>query len=187
MPSAPSANSSVVERASRLPFSAETVFALARAARGVRAADAALGARPGARARRAGSSDGGRVVLAVGAPVGAPLGGAPRGLRAGPAVRRRAGGGAVRALAPPAPVRSRRPRRLRHDRPDRVQPAARRASGAAGDPLLIRPRLERMLGYRHELLRRDLETHARYADRPRLRIAVTRRQRVSSAARWYRS
>jgi uncharacterized protein (TIGR01777 family) len=47
------------------------------------------------------------------------------------------------------------------------------AVGAVGDPLLIRPRLERMLGYRHELLRRDLETHARYADRPGQRVAVS--------------
>jgi uncharacterized protein (TIGR01777 family) len=47
------------------------------------------------------------------------------------------------------------------------------AAGAVGDPWLIRPRLERMLGYRHELLRRDLGTHAPYADRPRQRVAVT--------------
>ena len=45
--------------------------------------------------------------------------------------------------------------------------------GAAVDPVLIRPRLNRMLAYRHELLPRDLEAHARYADRERLRIAVT--------------
>ena len=30
-----------------------------------------------------------------------------------------------------------------------------------------------MLAYRHELLRRDLEAHARYADAPPLRVAVT--------------
>jgi uncharacterized protein (TIGR01777 family) len=47
------------------------------------------------------------------------------------------------------------------------------ALGTAVDSLLIRPRLERMLAYRHELLPRDLEAHARYADRDRLRIAVT--------------
>ena len=47
------------------------------------------------------------------------------------------------------------------------------AVGAAGDPVLIRPRLERMLAYRHEIVRRDLETHARHAGRPRLRIAVS--------------
>jgi uncharacterized protein (TIGR01777 family) len=47
------------------------------------------------------------------------------------------------------------------------------AIGEAGDPLLIRPRVERMLGYRHEVVRRDLETHAAYGDRARLRIAVT--------------
>ena len=47
------------------------------------------------------------------------------------------------------------------------------AVGAVGDPLLIRPRLERMLGYRHEVVRRDLAAHAQYGERPRLRIAVS--------------
>jgi uncharacterized protein len=47
------------------------------------------------------------------------------------------------------------------------------AVGTAADPLLIRPRLERLLAYRHELVRRDLETHAPYAERPRLKIAIT--------------
>jgi uncharacterized protein (TIGR01777 family) len=47
------------------------------------------------------------------------------------------------------------------------------AIGALGAPLLIRPRLEHLLAYRHEVLRRDLATHARYADQPRLRVAVT--------------
>jgi uncharacterized protein (TIGR01777 family) len=45
--------------------------------------------------------------------------------------------------------------------------------GAAVDPVLIRPRLERMLAYRHELLPGDLKAHDRFADRQRLRIAVT--------------
>src|SRR3990172_4464134 len=57
------------------------------------------------------------------------------------------------------------------DRIEYVPPLG--AVGAAADPLLIRPRLERMLAYRHELLTGDLEFHARYADRPRLRMAVT--------------
>jgi uncharacterized protein len=47
------------------------------------------------------------------------------------------------------------------------------ALGAAVSPALIRPRLDRMLTYRHETLRQDLAAHARFAERPRLRIAVT--------------
>jgi len=46
-------------------------------------------------------------------------------------------------------------------------------AGAAVDSVLIRPRLLRMLAYRHELLRGDLETHARYAAHPRMRIAIS--------------
>lgn len=45
--------------------------------------------------------------------------------------------------------------------------------GAAADPWLARPRIERMLGYRQRLLPADLETHARYRERPRLHVAVT--------------
>jgi len=45
--------------------------------------------------------------------------------------------------------------------------------GAAAAPAVIRPRLDRMLTYRHETLRQDLAAHARFADRPRLRVAVT--------------
>ena len=41
--------------------------------------------------------------------------------------------------------------------------------GGVGEPL-VRSRLERLLAYRHELLRRDLDAHA---GRPRLRVAVT--------------
>jgi hypothetical protein len=47
------------------------------------------------------------------------------------------------------------------------------ALGAAVSPALIRPRLDRMLTYRHETLRQDLAAHARFAERPRLRIGVT--------------
>ena len=47
------------------------------------------------------------------------------------------------------------------------------AVGALGAPLVVRPRVDRMLGYRHEIVRRDLETHGAYADRPRLRVAVS--------------
>jgi uncharacterized protein len=45
--------------------------------------------------------------------------------------------------------------------------------GAAAAPALIRPRLDRLLTYRHETLRQDLTAHARFDGRPRLRIAVT--------------
>ena len=45
--------------------------------------------------------------------------------------------------------------------------------GSAAAPALIRPRLDRLLTYRHETLRQDLEAHARFDGRPRLRIAVT--------------
>jgi hypothetical protein len=47
------------------------------------------------------------------------------------------------------------------------------AAGSAAAPALIRPRLDRMLTYRYETLRQDLAAHARFAERPRLRIAVT--------------
>jgi uncharacterized protein (TIGR01777 family) len=47
------------------------------------------------------------------------------------------------------------------------------AVGALGAPHLIQPRLERLLGYRHEVLRRDLESHGRFDGRPKLRVAVT--------------
>ena len=47
------------------------------------------------------------------------------------------------------------------------------AVGSAAAAALVRPRLDRMLTYRHETLRQDLAAHARFADRPRLRIAVT--------------
>jgi uncharacterized protein (TIGR01777 family) len=45
--------------------------------------------------------------------------------------------------------------------------------GRAAAAHLVRPRLERLLAYRHELLRRDLEAHEPYAGRPPLRVAVT--------------
>jgi hypothetical protein len=46
------------------------------------------------------------------------------------------------------------------------------AAGAAAAPL-IRPRLERLLAYRHTLLRDDLEAHARFGPTTPLRVAVT--------------
>ncbi|HEU4953687.1 MAG TPA: TIGR01777 family oxidoreductase, partial [Gemmatimonadales bacterium] len=47
------------------------------------------------------------------------------------------------------------------------------AVGAAAARLLARPRVERMLTYRHTTLRDDLAAHARHRDAPRLRVAVT--------------
>ena len=47
------------------------------------------------------------------------------------------------------------------------------AIGAAAGRWLARPRVERMLVYRHATLREDLATLGRYRDRPRLRVAVT--------------
>jgi uncharacterized protein (TIGR01777 family) len=45
--------------------------------------------------------------------------------------------------------------------------------GAAAGLWVARPRAERMLAYRHATLRDDLAAHARYRDRPPLRVAVT--------------
>jgi uncharacterized protein len=57
---------------------------------------------------------------------------------------------------------------------DRIEFAAPLGgAGAKAGRWLARPRVERMLAYRHALLRDDLTTHARYRDRPRLRVAVT--------------
>lgn len=47
------------------------------------------------------------------------------------------------------------------------------AVGAATAGWLARPRVERMLAYRHATLRDDLAAHARHRARPRLRVAVT--------------
>jgi len=45
--------------------------------------------------------------------------------------------------------------------------------GAATGMWVARPRIERMLAYRHRVLPADLRDHARYRDRPRLKVAVT--------------
>lgn len=45
-------------------------------------------------------------------------------------------------------------------------------AGAALETLVIRPRLERLLAYRHAVLRDDLTDHRRFADRPRLHVAI---------------
>jgi uncharacterized protein (TIGR01777 family) len=47
------------------------------------------------------------------------------------------------------------------------------AVGAEAARCLARPRAKRMLAYRHATLRDDLAAHARYRDRPRLKVAVT--------------
>jgi uncharacterized protein len=171
MPSAPSPNSSVVERASHLPFSAESVFGWHE--------------RPGAferltppweharvLERSGGLRDGGRVVLAVGAPLNIRWVArhvdfeqdrqfADEQVK-GPFARWRH----LHRFDPDGPGACVMTDRIEYEPP--LGPV-----GSAGDPLLIRPRLQRLLGYRHELVRRDLETHVPYADRPRLRIAVT--------------
>lgn len=167
MPPAPTA----IERSSRLPFSAESVFAWHE--------------RPGAferltppwerakvLAHTGGIEDGARIVLRVGAPIGLRW-----------VVRHRdyeRGRGFTDEQVEGPFARWTHRHRFVPDGPaacvmtDRIEYAAPLGPvGAAAEPRLIRPRLERMLDYRHELLRRDLETHARHADRPRLRIAVT--------------
>jgi hypothetical protein len=45
--------------------------------------------------------------------------------------------------------------------------------GAAADVWLARPRIERMLDYRHRLLAADLAEHARFRERPRLHVAIS--------------
>ena len=45
--------------------------------------------------------------------------------------------------------------------------------GAAAETWVARPRVERMLDYRHRLLPADLAAHARFRDRPRLHVAIT--------------
>ena len=45
--------------------------------------------------------------------------------------------------------------------------------GAAAEAWVARPRVERMLAYRHRVLPADLAAHARFRDRPRLHVAIT--------------
>jgi uncharacterized protein (TIGR01777 family) len=47
------------------------------------------------------------------------------------------------------------------------------ALGAAAEAWVARPRIERMLRYRHQLLPADLAAHARFRERPRLHVAIT--------------
>ncbi len=161
----------VVERSTRLPFSAESVFAWHE--------------RPGAferltppwehaevLAHTGGLEDGARLVMRLGAPIGIRW-----VARHVDYVRNRQ---FVDEQVQGPFARWRHVHRFDPDGPDacvltdRIEYAAPfGAAGAAGSALLLRPRLHRMLAYRHEVLRRDLETHARYPDRPRLRIAIT--------------
>ena len=46
------------------------------------------------------------------------------------------------------------------------------AAGAPADRWLIRPRIERLVAYRHALLHDDLAAHDRFREQRRLRVAV---------------
>jgi uncharacterized protein (TIGR01777 family) len=161
----------VLERASRFPCSADAAFAWHE--------------RPGAFERltppwehaevverTGGIKDGGRVVVRVGAPMALRWVARHRDYQAGRQfVDEQVEGPFARwvhlhRFDPDGPSAC-----IITDRIDYSPPLG--AVGAAGEPFLIRPRLERMLGYRHELLRGDLEAHARFTDRPRQRVAIT--------------
>jgi uncharacterized protein (TIGR01777 family) len=163
MPSPPC----VLERASRLPFAAETVFAWHE--------------RPGALERltppwehvrvierSGGIEDGASVVLQVGTPLGLRWVLRHRDFVAGRQF-------ADEQVKGPF-ARWMHLHRFEPDGPsacimtDRIEYAPPLGSAAA---FVVRPRLERMLAYRHELLRRDIAAHERYADRQPLRVAVT--------------
>jgi uncharacterized protein (TIGR01777 family) len=169
-PTMPS-GSTVHERTVRLPFSAETVFA--------------WHARPGALERltppwehvrvierSGGIEDGGRVVMKVGAPFGLRWVARHRDFESnrqfideqvqGPFSR----WVHVHRVEPDGPDAC-----VLTDRIEYTPPLG--ALGSAAAPPLIRPRLDRLFTYRHETLRQDLAAHARFAGRPRLRIAVT--------------
>lgn len=167
MPASPD----VIERATRLPFPAESVFAWHE--------------RPGAferltppweharvLERSGGLEDGGRVVLRVGAPVGIRWVARHRDYVAGRQFTDEQVAGPfaswrhLHRFEPDGPGAS-----VMTDRIEYALPLG--AVGALGESVLIRPRLERMLAYRHELLRKDLEAHARFAGRPRIRVAVS--------------
>ena len=158
----------VLERTSRMPFPAEAVFAWHE--------------RPGAferltppwehaevLERSGGLEDGASVVLKLGAPFGVRWVVRHRDYLAG----RRFADEQVKGpfahwvhthrFEPDGPSAC-----LMIDRIEYTPPL-----GTAAVSRLVRPRLERLLAYRHELLRRDLEAHAPYAGRPRLRVAVT--------------
>lgn len=165
------AGSTILERSVRLPFPAEAVFA--------------WHTRPGALERltppwervqvlerSGGIEDGGRVVLQVGAPFGLRWVALHRDFEDGKQfVDEQVKGPFSRWVHGHRFERDGADACVLTDRIEYTPPLG--ALGAAAASTLIRPRLERLLTYRHEILRRDLEAHARYADRPRLRIAVS--------------
>lgn len=161
----------VLERTSRLPFPAETVFAWHE--------------RPGALERltppweqvqvlerSGGIEDGGYVAMKVGGPFGVRWVARHREFVAGRQFTDEQTSGPfarwvhLHRFEPDGPSAC-----VMTDRIEYTPPLG--ALGRMSAPHLVRPRLERLLAYRHELLRRDLEAHALYADRPRLRVAVT--------------
>ena len=156
--------SAVLERSVRLPFPAETVFA--------------WHARPGAFERltppwervtlverSGGIEDGGRVVVRVGAPFGIRWVARHRDYEPGRQfVDEQVEGPFSRwvhlhRVEPDGAGHS-----VLTDRIEYTPPLG--PIGAVAAPAVIRPRLERLLTYRHEVLRGDLATHAAFADRP---------------------
>jgi uncharacterized protein (TIGR01777 family) len=167
MPSGPT----VIERSLQLPFSAEAVFA--------------WHARPGAferltppwehvqvLERTGGIQDGGRVVMKIGGPVGLRWVARHRDYEAGRQFADEQVSGPfshwvhLHRFEPDGPGAC-----VLTDRIEYTPPLG--ALGTAAAIPLVRPRLERLLTYRHALLRHDLAAHSRFADRPRLRIAVS--------------
>jgi uncharacterized protein len=160
----------VIERTSRLPFPAGTVFAWHE--------------RPGAFERltppwehaevveRSGGLEDGRAVIRVGAPLSLRWVARHRDYEAGRQFADEQVEGPfthwrhLHRFDPDGPSAC-----VLTDRIEYGPPLG--AVGLASDRWLIRPRLERLLGYRHELLRHDLATHAGHAARPRQRVAIT--------------
>ena len=163
--------SSVLERSVRLPFPVETVFE--------------WHARPGAferltppwervslLERSGGIDDGGRVVVKVGAPFGIRWVARHRDYKPGHQfVDEQVQGPFSRWVHLHRVEPDGRDACVLTDRIEYTPPLG--AVGAAVAPALVHPRLERLLTYRHEVLRGDLAAHARFADGPGLRIAVT--------------
>jgi uncharacterized protein (TIGR01777 family) len=166
-----SSPAAVLERTSRLPFPAETVFAWHE--------------RPGALERltppwehvqvlerSGGIEDGGYVAMKVGAPFGVRWVARHREYVPGRQFTDEQTSGPfarwvhLHRFEPDGPTAC-----IMTDRIEFTPPLGALGGGAARGP--VRRRLERLLAYRHELLEHDLAVHAPYADRPRLRVAVT--------------
>jgi hypothetical protein len=166
-----SSGSSVLERSVRLPFPVETVFAWH-----TRAGAFERLTPPWEHVelleRSGGIDDGGRVVVKVGAPFGIRWVARHRDYERGHQfVDEQVQGPFSRWVHLHRVEPDGRDACVLTDRIEYTPPLG--AVGAAVAPALVRPRLERLLTYRHEVLRGDLAAHARFADRPRLRIAVT--------------